>query len=60
MLRRRIKNTIRVVAIGSVWFFLLWAGFLAMDYQDDLLLGVYIFAGATGLAALFGWLLLDD
>jgi hypothetical protein len=59
MLRKRIKHTVRVVAIGAVWLFLLWVGFLAMDYQDDLVLGAYIIAGATGLAACFGWFLLD-
>jgi hypothetical protein len=57
MLRTRIKETLRHIAIGLVWALLLFVGFLAMDYQDDLLLSAYIFAGASGLTALIVWFL---
>jgi hypothetical protein len=57
MLRARIKDFIRAIAIGSIWCLLTLVGFLAMDYQDDILLGLYILAGATGLSALVGWAL---
>lgn len=60
MLRARIKDFIRTIAIGLIWCLLMWVGFLAMDYQDDILLGLYIIAGATGLSALIGWTLLRD
>jgi hypothetical protein len=60
MLCRRIKDTIRAVAIGCIWFILMLAGFLAMDYQDDLVLGAYVIAGATGLTAFIGWILMGN
>ncbi|MFZ0423278.1 MAG: hypothetical protein WAL80_10415 [Xanthobacteraceae bacterium] len=53
----RLKDFIRTLAIGFIWCLLIWAGFLAMDYQDDILLGLYIVAGATGVSALIGWAL---
>jgi len=58
MLRRRIKDTIRAVAVGCVWLILMLVGFLAMDYQDDLVLSAYVVAGATGLTAFIGWFLM--
>ena len=56
----RIKDFIRAIVIGAIWCILTLVGFLAMDYQDDILLGLYIIAGASGLAALINWALLRD
>lgn len=55
MLRKRIKYFLGMAALGCVWFLLLWIGFLAMDYQDDILLSTYVIAGASGFTALIAW-----
>jgi hypothetical protein len=60
MIRARIKYTVRAIAIGCIWCLLMWMGFLALDYQDDIVLGLYVIAGATALSAFVGWMLLGD
>jgi hypothetical protein len=57
MLRERIKYASRAMLLGCIWFVLMWVGFLAMDYQDDILLSAYVIAGASGLAGVIGWFL---
>jgi hypothetical protein len=55
MLRKRISYAVRAAALGCLWIALLLIGFLAWDYQDDIVLGLYIIAGASGLTAFVGW-----
>lgn len=58
MAGQRTKDAVRAIVVGGVWLVLLWVGFLAKDYQDDIVLSAYVIAGATGLAALIGWLVM--
>ena len=57
MIRARISYAVRAMAIGCIWCLLMWLGFLALDNQDDIALGLYVIAGTTGLSAFAGWVL---
>lgn len=60
MSRRPIKNAIRTIVVGAAWAILVLVGFLAKEYQDDIVLSAFIIAGASGVAVLVGRLLADD
>jgi len=57
---RPIKNAIRTIAVGSTFAVLLVVGFLAKEYEDDILLTAFIVAGAGGVAVLVHHFLTDD
>jgi len=57
---RPVKNAVRTIVVGSTFAILLVVGFLAKEYQDDILLSVFIVAAAGGVAVLVARLLGDD
>jgi hypothetical protein len=50
------EKVTRSLALFTVWSFLIWLGFTAIDSGDRTILSAYVVLTAFGVAALLNWL----